>query len=144
MGFRYLATDQDVETTYRRASKGECYLVALQALIVGTIVVVPPGQRAPHCDWYDRADVAVLNQFAIEPKLQGRGLASRLLEFAEGRALELGARHTAVDTAQGAAHLIAFYTARGYREVARTSWKHTNYRSVILSKRLREQLGECS
>jgi len=45
----------------------------------------------------------------------------------------------AVDTAEGAAHLITFYRARGYRQVAYAQWDHTNYRSVILSKRLKPE-----
>src|SRR6187549_1812688 len=70
MGFRYLATHQDVSTTRRRTAKGECYLVLEGAVIVGTILLIPPSARAPYCAWYDREDVAVLSQFAVEPQLQ--------------------------------------------------------------------------
>jgi len=43
-----------------------------------------------------------------------------------------------IPTTPRSAHLIAFYSARGYRNVGYEQWDHTNYRSVILSKRLNE------
>lgn len=136
MGFRYLATYQDVTVTRDRAAQGECYVVTTSGRLIGTLLVVPPERRAPHCDWYDRPDVAVLSQFAVEPELQRRGVGTRLLCFGEQRALELGASEVSVDTAESAFHLIRLYEKRGYREVGHAQWKHTNYRSVLLSKRL--------
>jgi len=85
---------------------------------------------------YDREDVSVLSQFAVEPQFQRHGLGGQLLTWAERRASALGAAEVAVDTAEGAAHLIAFYRARGYHPIDYAQWDHTNYRSVILSKRL--------
>ena len=139
MGLRYRATHQDAATTRSRAAKGECYLMFDGARLVGTILLIPPSVRAPYCAWYDREDVAVSSQFAVEPQLQGRGLGSQLLSFAEARASVLGAAEVAVDTAENAAHLLAFYSARGYRQVGDAQWDHTNYRSVILSKRLKTE-----
>jgi len=136
MGFRYLATHQDVATTRRRIGKGECFLMLDGARMIGTILVIPPSTPAPHCAWYDRPEVAVASQFAIEPELQGRGFGGRLLNVAERRARSLAARELAVDTAESAAHLIRFYDVRGYRHVGYAQWGHTNFRSVILSKRL--------
>ena len=139
MGFRYLATHQDVTTTRRRTSKGECYLMFRGTRMVGTILLIPPSTRAPYCTWYDRQDVAVLSQFAVEPQLQRHGLGGQLLALTERRASVLGAAEVAVDTADGAAHLIAFYSARGYRQIGCAQWDHTNYRSIILSKRLKTE-----
>lgn len=133
LGFRYLATHQDVATTRRRAESGECYVALLSGRVIGTIVIVPP-RGSTRCDWYARTDVWCLSQFAIEPALQGRGYGGQLLAFAEARARELGAREVAVDTAESAHHLIRYYSTRGYREVGHAQWEHTNYRSVILSK----------
>ncbi len=136
LGFRYRATYQDAATTRQRAAKGECYLAFQDDRLVGTILLVPPSERAPHCSWYDRNDVSIVSQFAVEPELQRQGLGGRLLSMAEERAQVLGAAEVAIDTAEGAAHLIRFYAARGYRHVGYEQWNHTNYRSVILSKRL--------
>jgi GNAT superfamily N-acetyltransferase len=135
-GLRYTAAHQDVQVTRRRAAKGECYVAVEGDRLIGTVTLAPPLARSSDCEWYDRPDVAVLGQFAIEPERQGRGLGSRLLLFGEARAKELGAAEVSVDTAEGAAHLIRFYQKRGYREVGHAQWKTTNYRSVILSKRV--------
>ena len=53
-GLRYMTASQDVATTRKRASKGECYVLAVGATIVGSIVVVPPLVRWSECAWYDR------------------------------------------------------------------------------------------
>jgi GNAT superfamily N-acetyltransferase len=135
-GFRYTASYQDAAVTRRRAAKGECYLLLDGDRMIGTVTLVPPSARHPDCDWYDRPGVSVLGQFAIEPTHQGQGLGSRLMQFGEERASVLGASEVSVDTAEGAAHLIRFYEKRGYRQVGHTQWKPTNYRSLLLSKRV--------
>jgi GNAT superfamily N-acetyltransferase len=136
LGFNYTAVDQDTATTQRRLANGEGYVMLDGDTLVGAIVVVPPSTRATYCAWYDRPEVAVLSQYAVEPRLQGQGLGSRLLRFAEHRASELGATEAALDTAERAAHLVRFYQARGYREVGRERWANKTYRSVLLSKGL--------
>jgi len=136
-GLRYQASTQDVTTTMRRLARGEGYVAELEARVVGTIVVVPPSARADYCAWYDRPDVAVLTQFAVEPAYQRLGIGTQLLAFAEARAAQLGAHEVAVDTATTAAHLVALYRSRGYRHVGDVRWSHANYDSVLLSKRLR-------
>lgn len=135
-GLRYMTASQDVAMTRKRASKGECYVLADGPRMVGSIVVVPPLARWSHCAFYDRPGVSVVTQFGIEPSLQRRGLGSRLMDFVEQRAADLGAIEIALDTAEPAAHLIALYEARGYRFAGYEQWNHTNYRSVILSKSL--------
>jgi GNAT superfamily N-acetyltransferase len=80
--------------------------------------------------------VAVVSQFAVEPGFQGRGIGGRLLDHAEARARHLGAAQVALDTAEGAAHLIRLYAARGYRHVGTVRWDVTNYKSVVMSKGL--------
>ena len=136
LGLNYTAVDQDAATTRRRLDNGQGYVLLEAEVIVGAILVVPPSARASYCAWYDRPDVAILSQYAIEPRLQGRGLGSRLLRFAEERAREQGAAEATVDTAEHAAHLVRFYQARGYREIGLEQWQGKTYRSVLLSKSL--------
>jgi GNAT superfamily N-acetyltransferase len=136
MGFRYKAVDQSVEVTRERIARGNCY-VALQAgVLVGTAMLNLPGRHYPGSDWYERPDVAVLSQFAVKPRVQRCGWGSKLILHLEARAKELGAAELAIDTAEGATHLVALYERRGYRHVGFAQWPHTNYRSVVLSKRL--------
>lgn len=134
-GFMYKASHQDVDETRRRSNGAECYVAMLDAMPVGTILVVPPARPAPWSAWYDQAGVAMLGQFGVEPTLQGQGIGSRLLSFGEARACELGAQEVSIDTAVEATRLVRFYRVNGYREVMTTQWNHANYVSVIMSKR---------
>lgn len=135
MGFNYTAVDQPVERTRQRASDGECYVVVDGGRIVGTATLglVERMREPPE---YGRRGMAFLTQFAIAPELQGNGLGSRLLRHAEERARELGACEIALDTAEGAAHLVRYYEARGYAFAGHVRFEGKTYRSVVLSKRL--------
>jgi len=135
MGLRFVATHQDAETTAMRLSLGEAYVAVHEDKIVGTIAMKRPG-TTQGCEWYDRKDVSVFNQFAVEPGLQNQGLGSKMLDVVEARAKELGAAEMALDTAEGATHLIEFYSKRGYRQVGKANWGPTNYISVVMSKNL--------
>ncbi len=134
-GFRFLATHQDAATTRKRAESGECYVGLLDGAVVATLTFYNAACTGG-CEWYDGADVASFGQFAVEPALQGSGIGSRLLAIAEERANETGAAELALDTAEDAEHLVAWYGRKGYRLVGRADWDETNYESVIMSKRL--------
>jgi GNAT superfamily N-acetyltransferase len=134
-GLRYLATHQDVETTAQRVSQGECWVAEVEGRVVGTVTLAPPGTLRD-ADYYERSGVAVFHQFAVDPDRQGRGIGSRMMDHVEQRAAALGASEIALDTAEGAERLIAMYERRGYRRVGRTNWDVTNYKSVIMAKRL--------
>ncbi|WP_010586710.1 GNAT family N-acetyltransferase [Schlesneria paludicola] len=136
MGLQYLASRQTVDITREKVARGECFVMLVSEKVVGTILLIPPTTVVPYCDWYNRPDVAMGCQFAVEPALQGLGFGSRLLERIEERARTLGASELTVDTAEQAIHLVEFCTLRGYRPVGFEHWNHTNYRSVLLSKRL--------
>jgi hypothetical protein len=62
-------------------------------------------------------------------------VGSSLLELVEGIATDIGLRELALNTADGADHLIRFYGRRGYRFIQPVDWGK-NYSSVILSKTL--------
>jgi GNAT superfamily N-acetyltransferase len=135
MGLKYVGTWQDEEITRKRISTSECYLGIIDGKIVATINLRNPGTgKGPA--WYERGDVAFFSQFCVEPELRRQGIGSYLLEYAENRAREIGAGELALDTAEPAKHLIAYYEKRGYRFIEYFDWKVTNYRSVIMSKTL--------
>jgi len=136
MGFRYWASHQSEASTAERVGSGECYVGVLQGRLAATITLVPPG-KSHGASWYERPDVAKVQQFAVEPGLQRRGIGSALMDLVESRAREMGAAEVALDTAEGADHLIRMYEARGYRLVDHADWRpQVNYRSVILSLKL--------
>ena len=134
-GMRFVATYQDEATTLDRISDGECHLAIQDGRMIGTITWYDP-QHCGGSPWYDRPDVASFGQFGVEPVWQGRGIGERLLAVVEQRAAVTGAAELALDTAESAHDLIRFYTNRGFRRIETAQWKHANYRSVIMSKRV--------
>ncbi len=135
-GMRYVASHQGDEVTLARLRNGEAYLGwDRDRTIVGTISLSRPGGHAG-CELFARPGVCVFSQFAVHPDRQGEGVGGELLGQAEARAAALGADTIACDTAESAAHLIAFYRRRGYRPAGRADWEATNYRSVLLAKTL--------
>jgi ribosomal protein S18 acetylase RimI-like enzyme len=103
--------------------------------LVGTAVFKLADQTSGS-PWLDRPEVASLGQFAVAPELQALGLGARLMDLVEVRAAATGAKEIALDTAEPATHLVAWYDRRGYRLIEHAQWSHTNYRSVIMSKRV--------
>lgn len=135
-GLRYWATHQSVDDTRERCGEGECWVGVLDGQLVATVTLVGPG-HGRGCALYRQPDVAKFGQFAVDPALSGRGVGSALMDRIEDRAREMGAGQLALDTAEGAAALIAMYQARGYRLVGHVDWRpDTNYRSVLMSLEL--------
>ena len=140
MGFNYTAVDQDEATTQRRCREGETFVAVLDGRIVGTLTLLDEASTSGS-PWLDRDGVASLGQFAVEPSLQGRGIGGALMDRAEARAAERGVTYLAGDTADGAAHLIAYYAARGFRVVEKVRWPGKTYESVVLVKALPAAAG---
>lgn len=139
MGFRFFATHQTPEQTLSRIRSGECFVAVLDGAIVATVTFYPPPRAATEGpDWYRRSDVSYFGQFAVEPALQRGGIGSRLMDFVEDLARRRGIPEVALDTAEGATHLREYYSRRGYRFIEYVQWDVTNYRSVVMSKSVRE------
>lgn len=141
MGFRYVATTQSDEVTESRLSRGESFLALLGDRIVGTITLYATSTYDETCEVYRDPGTGYFGQFGVEPDLQGQKVGSRLLRKVEERAVELGLRRIALDTAEGATHLIEWYEREGYAIVDEVDWSMTNYRSVIMVKDLGQSDG---
>ena len=135
MGFNYTAVDQTEDVTRQRVSRGLCLVATDNGALVGTIMFHAPGQSAG-CSCYERLDVATIGQFGVLPGLQGAGTGTRLLREAETLAIASGATELALDTSEGADHLIGWYEREGFRFVEHAQWPGKTYRSVIMSKLL--------
>ncbi len=135
MGFRFHATYQSADVTRERMNGDLSFVAVDDNEIVGTVTLYdqPYEDACPH---YKDPTVARFGQFGIEPRLQHAGLGTRMMDLIEETAAELGFRELACDTAEGATHLVEWYHRRGYRFVEYVQWDVTNYRSVVLSKRL--------
>ncbi len=134
-GMKFLATHQDVETTRRRVKAGDCFVAEIDGAVIATITFYRPGVHIP-CDYYQRPQVCHVGQLAVEPTLQKQGIANALMDHVEAHGRALGFDEIALDTAETAEHLIDWYTRRGYEFVEYQQWDVTNYRSVIMRKRL--------
>lgn len=137
MGLRYTATHQDDATTLRRLTRGFPFVAELEGEIVATVTLYPT-ESAPGacCRWYAEPGVFSFGQFAVRPDLQRQGLGAQLIRMLENEALARGATELALDTAEPAVHLRAWYDKLGFRFIEHADWSTTNYRSVILSKTL--------
>lgn len=136
MGLRYLATHQDSSVTRRRIQGAHCLVAEIGHRLVATITYYRPGLRKD-CTWYRQEGIGVFGQFGVLPELQCKGIGSELLRTVEEMAFQDGCRELALDTAEPATHLHRYYERRGYRIVDYVDWEDTNYRSVIMSKKLR-------
>jgi ribosomal protein S18 acetylase RimI-like enzyme len=134
-GFRFHATHQDVETTRKRVNNSECYIGTFDNKIIATIAYRSPKVKINH-EWYDQPFVASFGQFAVDPQFQAVGIGSKLLDKVEKLAIRDKAEELSFDTAEGAVDLIDYYKKRGYQFVTYTQWEVTNYRSVIMTKKL--------
>ena len=138
MGFNYTAVDQSEEITRKRIAHGRCLVAVEGNTITGTVTLYSPG-TSKGCSCYERADVAVIGQFGVLPDAQARGVGNLLLDEAERRASLAGAAELALDTSEGADHLIAWYERHAFRFVEHAQWEGKTYRSVIMSKPLNAQ-----
>jgi GNAT superfamily N-acetyltransferase len=140
MGFRYLSSYQDAFITQKRIENAVCLAAYHEKKLVGTISYYSV-QHTFGNEWYDQDFVASYGQFAVEREYQGKGIGGVLIEKVEELARKENVEELAVDTSEGAHHLIDFYVKRGYRNVGYTQWKETNYRSVLMSKKLKGSFG---
>jgi GNAT superfamily N-acetyltransferase len=102
--------------------KGQAFVAVIDGCTVGLIVLVP------------QQECLLLENVAVLPSLQGRGIGTRLLEFAEFRATEFGLTEIRLYTNVAMTENLAYYPRRGYVETHRA--EEDGYRRVYFTKRL--------
>lgn len=142
-GMNFTAVDQTVEQTRERVGRGQCFVAERGGAVVGTVTVSGAHDPNRHgwaraTPWCFRADVANLQQYAVDPAAQGSGIGGALLAAGEDWAREHGYRALALDTALPATHLRERYERAGFRTVDEVQWGGKVYRSVIMAKPLAE------
>jgi ribosomal protein S18 acetylase RimI-like enzyme len=82
MGFKYLASHQEIETTKERIRRAKCFVAVLKEKpkkrIIGIICYYSP-KNAYGCELYDRPEVAYFGQFGVEPEFQKSGIGNLLI-----------------------------------------------------------------
>jgi GNAT superfamily N-acetyltransferase len=89
-------------------AEGHAWVAEEDSAIVGLLVLVP---AVGHL---------LLENVAVHPEAQGRGIGAMLLSCAESRALELGFREIRLFTNQAMTENLAYYPRHGYVETHRT------------------------
>ena len=138
MGLNYTAVDQDEETTCKRASGGQCWIVEQDHRLVASLTMsyppslglrgLTPVSRDPRRAW--------LNQVAVSPAARGRGIAAHLWLLGRAWAVEQGATSVGVDTAVPADHLVRLYTRWGFAYADTIHWPGKTYDSVVMVRSL--------
>ena len=141
-GMNYSAVDQSSSETARRISSGLCAVATIDGAIVGTIMVETGPKPTSESTWYRRSDVASAHQLGVEPSHQRQGIGSALMRWAESWAARSGYAEIAIDTQEPATELISFYSRKGYRHIEYAQWYGKRYRSVIMSKPLKNVVNE--
>ncbi len=134
-GLKYLAATQSVEITRARIKDAVSLVGWHEQKMIGTITYYSPKINAG-CKWYDQEGVGRFGLFATHPDYRKLGIGAKLLEKVEDMARSEGIDELAMDTAEDAKELIQYYTKRGYQFVQYVDWDITNYRSVVLSKKI--------
>ena len=133
-GLNFTAVDQDEETTLRRASGGESWVMTSGNELVAAMTMTFPPEAALQEISQEAAfpNRAWLNQLAVDPTFRGQGLASRL--WIQGRrwARSTGASHVGLDTAVPATHQISLYSGWGFQEHETIQWPGKTYKSTIM------------
>jgi ribosomal protein S18 acetylase RimI-like enzyme len=91
--------------------------------VVGLLVVLP------------RADHLLLDNIAVEPGRQRRGVGTALLEYAEAEAARAGLPEIRLYTHETMTDNLAWYPRHGYQLTHRA--EHDGYRRVHFAKRLK-------
>jgi len=134
MGLYFVATYISEKDMQGFIDRGECFVAVSEEKIIGTILLYPMDKNTPEI--YQRDDLVVFGKFAVEPQYQCKGIGGMLMDFIEKYVKEKGIKELALDTAEQAQHLIDYYSKRGYKQVGYYKWRTTNYRSVVMTKRL--------
>jgi predicted N-acetyltransferase YhbS len=134
MGLYFVATYISEEDMQGFIDRGECFVAVSGEKIIGTILLYPMDKNTPEI--YQRDDLVVFGKFAVEPEYQCKGIGGMLMDFIEKYVKEKGIKELALDTAEQAQHLIDYYSKRGFKQVDYYKWRTTNYRSVVMTKRL--------
>ncbi len=139
MGLKFVATYQTAEYTKNFIKNGECFIIKNDdGQIIATVMYYnsPFMKEEDTPEWYLKDEVSYFGKFAVHPDYQCKGIGGEMMDYVEEYAKSKGKTELALDTSEKALHLIKYYEKRGYRFIQYHQWDVTNYRSVVMSKKL--------
>lgn len=89
-------------------------------------------------DWLDKAENAlIVHRLAISPLFQNKGLAKKLMTFAEERALEKGFDSIRLDAFSGNEKALRLYERLGYKKRGKVNFPGRNLPFICYEKMLK-------
>jgi GrpB-like predicted nucleotidyltransferase (UPF0157 family)/GNAT superfamily N-acetyltransferase len=134
-GLRFVATHQTDGVTHDRIVRGQTFLGTQDDALISIISVYGPRHDRSVATYRD-PHTAYFGHFTVDPSLRRSGVGSLMVEHAERYARSIGFDYMALDTAEPATDLLAYYAKRGYEIVERVKWDEVNYPSMIMRKEL--------
>lgn len=128
-GLNYTASYQDEKTTWDRVSKGRGFVVEVEDVIVGTVLLTQE-------NYFTNLASLYISQLAVANEFKGRGFGTVLMNYCEGLATTGAFEVVQLDTAKPAHRLVAWYLSRGYSIVGEKQWTGKSYESWIFEKRV--------
>jgi GNAT superfamily N-acetyltransferase len=104
----YLDTVLTAETITQRLETMQVFVAVADGQVMGTIACTMSNVAEGH-----------LRGMAVLPKWQGRGIAGKLLQAAEGELLSQGCSRITLDTTEPLQPAMRFYEQHGYRRSGR-------------------------
>lgn len=89
--------------------------------------------------WVGRAPVLVVHRLCVAPTQQGRGIASRIMDFAEGFAEKKGYTSVRLDVYTGNKMAITLYEKRGYMMAGQVFFPRRELPFYCMEKLLEER-----
>lgn len=105
-----------------RIDNGEAYLLLLDNAAAAVLILID-------CDGY-----LLLDNVAVPPEHQGKGLGRRLVEFAEGQARERGYAEIRLYTHVAMEINVGYYESFGWQETHRA--EQAGYQRIFMRKRI--------
>ncbi len=103
----------------RDIERDELYVLEVDKKVIGTIVIstLMDDEYVPVKWLTPNTNNVYIHRLSIEPNLQGKGYAQRLMDFAENYAKENGFASVRLDTFSQNKRNQRFYEARGYQRL---------------------------
>jgi ribosomal protein S18 acetylase RimI-like enzyme len=136
LGLNYTATYRDEEVTRERIAGGRCFVLErADGGIVGTVLFSVK-------NYFTGRRSAYVSQLAIHPSLKRSGLGTVMMDLCEDLAGQEGFEAVQLDTAKPAAHLVSWYSGRGYKIVGETRWEGKTYETWIFEKPISDSAAD--
>ena len=116
--YTFSAVEQSLQWTRKRAHRTGTVVLGInqEKALVGTLSLLPYS-AAKHNAYVELATDVCLEQFAVHPNYQRRGMGRKLMDVAEDLIRRSLGRRVFLDTPSEASHLRRFYESLRYHDV---------------------------